>query len=755
MNSSASGWKNGLGGPQPQQPPQKKMADADDNNKTGSPSSSYPPGGGQTSQAGGSHFFARGSGIRQAASLPTTSPLGFLRSAGKASASTSSLKPSAAQRMAGIESERGMRPPAAVEVRDMAAAGVRNSSRVLRRVESEKTMAVDDDDGVGSLQSSSSSTDLGYDDDMVGRRSVDAQMARNMLDTQLHDQFHTQKKNSLAYISFFKNAQKYSDSLQESAEYGAEMSQAMIKMTKTAPNSEEDSEIIESMAVSWGGMMQLQQHCLRPLFTEDEFAEKFQLYEGVAEVVSLEKEYKKQHAVYTQRLKRYEKSIRKERTKKAKQNSATLVSDSIDMQLLQTSFDEWRTQMMEDLTDMERVRQARFACLFWQNLERQLEHYRTFISLLEKEKNSWEARYRAVASTTPPAPAPAPAPSLAATTTTNTDATPKSKEAQVRESRKGKHHSAGEVTHALSSSRLSSSPLHSGSEVTRSATSPPHPKGVSFEARNDTDSEPLTSDSEGPDPFVEEVDHLLQGELDERQRKVTISAAVAQHKIKRPNSKRQSTIALASQLLDWCFQTDASMTAMPITRKTTASSTDGDTISEGGTNNENENDNYRDNENDNGSHVDNDHDFEKEEQNNDDDDDKQPNNNNNNNHTNHDSNKLNPNNAESEGEPPLERQRLHSAADILDSIFAVDPPAHAPTTPASTAAGSSPALQASIGGSGLATQYRPSISGNKSQRVSIGCRRRSPPPAAAESNDSGPGEGGPIPDKGAERGHSS
>jgi hypothetical protein len=48
----------------------------------------------------------------------------------------------------------------------------------------------------------------------------------------------------------------------------------------------------------------------------------------------------------------------------------------------------------------------------------------------------------------------------------------------VRESRKGKHHSAGEVTHALSSSRLSSSPLHSGSEVTRSATSPPHPKGV-------------------------------------------------------------------------------------------------------------------------------------------------------------------------------------------------------------------------------------------------------------------------------------
>jgi hypothetical protein len=135
------------------------MADADDNNKTGSPSSSYPPGGGQASQAGGSHFFARGSGIRQAASLPTTSPLGFLRSAGKASASTSSLKPS--------ESERGMRPPAAVEVRDMAAAGVRNSSRVLRRVESEKTMAVDDDDGVGSLQSSSSSTDLGYDDECV------------------------------------------------------------------------------------------------------------------------------------------------------------------------------------------------------------------------------------------------------------------------------------------------------------------------------------------------------------------------------------------------------------------------------------------------------------------------------------------------------------------------------------------------------------------------------------------------------------
>ncbi|ELR11023.1 uncharacterized protein ACA1_048120 [Acanthamoeba castellanii str. Neff] len=672
------------------------MADADDNNKTGSPSSSYPPGGGQTSQAGGSHFFARGSGIRQAASLPTTSPLGFLRSAGKASASTSSVKPSAAQRMAGIESERGMRPPAAVEVRDMAAAGVRNSSRVLRRVESEKTMAVDDDDGVGSLQSSSSSTDLGYDDDMVGRRSVDAQMARNMLDTQLHDQFHTQKKNSLAYISFFKNAQKYSDSLQESAEYGAEMSQAMIKMTKTAPNSEEDSEIIESMAVSWGGMMQLQQHCLRPLFTEDEFAEKFQLYEGVAEVVSLEKEYKKQHAVYTQRLKRYEKSIRKERTKKAKQNSATLVSDSIDMQLLQTSFDEWRTQMMEDLTDMERVRQARFACLFWQNLERQLEHYRTFISLLEKEKNSWEARYRAVASTTPPAPAPAPAPSLAATTTTNTDATPLP------------------------------APLRQRGHPLRHLPAPPE---------------------RGPDPFVEEVDHLLQGELDERQRKVTISAAVAQHKIKRPNSKRQSTIALASQLLDWCFQTDASMTAMPITRKTTAS--------EGGTNNENENDNYRDNENDNGSHVDNDHDFEKEEQNNDDDDDKQPNNNNNNNHTNHDSNKLNPNNAESEGEPPLERQRLHSAADILDSIFAVDPPAHAPTTPASTAAGSSPALQASIGGSGLATQYRPSISGNKSQRVSIGCRRRSPSPAAAESNDSGPGEGGSIPDKGAERGHSS
>jgi hypothetical protein len=153
------------------------------------------------------------------------------------------------------------------------------------------------------------------------------------------------------------------------------------------------------MAVSWGGMMQLQQHFLvrpshcdhtlsrvrvrvrdldrvkrdqplepwsderalhvhpqRPLFTEDEFAEKFQLYEGVAEVVvrdcdvrpiapahntslthgplahsrptqALEKEYKKQHATYTQRLKKYEKSIRKERTRKAKQNSAALVSD--------------------------------------------------------------------------------------------------------------------------------------------------------------------------------------------------------------------------------------------------------------------------------------------------------------------------------------------------------------------------------------------------------------------------------------------
>jgi hypothetical protein len=48
---------------------------------------------------------------------------------------------------------------------------------------------------------------------------------------------------------------------------------------------------------------------------------------------------------------------------------------------------------------MERVRQARFACLFWQNLERQLEHYRTFISLLEKERNSWESRYRDVAPT--------------------------------------------------------------------------------------------------------------------------------------------------------------------------------------------------------------------------------------------------------------------------------------------------------------------------------------------------------------------
>jgi hypothetical protein len=204
------------------------MADVDvsNHNKTGSPSSSYPPGGGQASQAGGPHFFARGSGVRQAASLPTTSPLGFLRSAGKASASTSSLKPSAAQRMTGIESERGMRPPPAVEVRDMAAAaaGVRNSSRMLRRVESEKMMTVDDDDGVGSLQSSSSSTELGYDDECVScsspramcfvcaracgacracacamltrtttssrRRSVDAQLARNMLDTQLNDQFH-------------------------------------------------------------------------------------------------------------------------------------------------------------------------------------------------------------------------------------------------------------------------------------------------------------------------------------------------------------------------------------------------------------------------------------------------------------------------------------------------------------------------------------------------------------------------------------
>jgi hypothetical protein len=75
---------------------------------------------------------------------------------------------------------------------------------------------------------------------------------------------------------------------------------------------------------------------------------------------------------------------------------------------------------------MERVRQARFACLFWQNLERQLEHYRTFISLLEKEKNSWESRYRAVASTTPTAPAPsiAPTPASTATTNTNPDATP-------------------------------------------------------------------------------------------------------------------------------------------------------------------------------------------------------------------------------------------------------------------------------------------------------------------------------------------
>jgi hypothetical protein len=92
--------------------------------------------------------------------------------------------------------------------------------------------------------------------------------------------------------------------------------------------------------------------------------------------------------VYTQRLKRYEKSIRKERTKKAKQNSATLVSDvrsdhflhflfrltkfnrgtthaqSIDMQLLQTSFDEWRAQMMEDLTVPLPFLSVRFAFRF-------------------------------------------------------------------------------------------------------------------------------------------------------------------------------------------------------------------------------------------------------------------------------------------------------------------------------------------------------------------------------------------------------
>jgi uncharacterized protein (DUF4415 family) len=72
--------------------------------------------------------------------------------------------------------------------------------------------------------------------------------------------------------------------------------------------------------------------------------------------------------------------------------------------------------------------------------------------------------------------------------------------------------------------------------------------------------------SSAPDPFEddneeeEEEDKLLRGELEEQkqkqekqlQRKVEQKVTHAPlNKTKRPNPKRQSTIALASQLLDW------------------------------------------------------------------------------------------------------------------------------------------------------------------------------------------------------------
>lgn len=66
--------------------------------------------------------------------------------------------------------------------------------------------------------------------------------------------------------------------------------------------------------------------------------------------------------------------------------------------------------------------------------------------------------------------------------------------------------------------------------------------------RNDTDSDTtLTSDSELTDPFVEEVDNLLKGEIDDRGRRLTAT----QLKTNRNSEKRKSTVALASQLLDW------------------------------------------------------------------------------------------------------------------------------------------------------------------------------------------------------------
>lgn len=49
------------------------------------------------------------------------------------------------------------------------------------------------------------------------------------------------------------------------------------------------------------------------------------------------------------------------------------------------------------------------------------------------------------------------------------------------------------------------------------------------------------------DPFVEEVDTLLQSELEERNRRTTAS----NYKAKRSSTKRNSTVVLASQLLDW------------------------------------------------------------------------------------------------------------------------------------------------------------------------------------------------------------
>jgi hypothetical protein len=181
MINSPSGWKNGHGGQSQQQQQQQTqqqqqrhtmvvaaedvagVVGPDSGDGGGAASSSYPPGGGQAQT--GPHFFARGS-TRQAVSLPTTSPLGFLRSKSSGSAS---LKPSNG-RTAGIESERGLRAPVAAESapeRPGSGGGGRSSGRnsggALRRVESERMYG--DDDSGGSLQSSPSSTDLACDDE--------------------------------------------------------------------------------------------------------------------------------------------------------------------------------------------------------------------------------------------------------------------------------------------------------------------------------------------------------------------------------------------------------------------------------------------------------------------------------------------------------------------------------------------------------------------------------------------------------------